>query len=320
MKHYFTYCLVILLLASCKKEELPVAKHNPGDVLTYAVNLESNYKWQYFYNLETNSIISKNLKTIWDLGFESSAAGFHIILNNSKAMYAWNKGVQSFASISDTTGFFHNKQWDDPSGDLTQTAIGDWRNNNATYIIDRGYNEDGTALGFRKIQFQQVDDKKYKVRIANLDGTGDVTLQLIKDSTYNFQFLSFQTNSLLIVEPPKSTWDLCFTQYTHVFYSPLMTYLVTGCLLNRYQTTAAADSIQTFNAITYDNSKSAVYSNHINTIGYDWKTFSGNTYTTHPEKNYLIKNSKGFTYKLHFIDYYNAQGVKGNPKWEFQKL
>lgn len=320
-KYFLIFGACTILFFSCKKEELPVPAHDPGNVTTATVNMESNYKWQLFYDLKTNTVVGQNLKTSWDIGFEATTSGYRIILNTSKAMFARNTGNTNFATITDTTGFAVNKKWDEASGSLDSTAISDWRTTNNVYVIDRGYNETGVHQGFRKIQFQTVDAAKYIVRFAQLNGTGDVTLQINKDSIYNFQFLSFNTSNVLIIEPPKATWDLEFTSYTHIFYdTPPTPYLVTGCLLNRYNTSAKMDSLVTFSSINLASAQTYILSPSINTIGYTWKTYTGGTYITHPQMNYIIKDSEGFYYKLHFIDFYNGLGVKGNPKWEFQQL
>lgn len=316
------YCIVIIsvLLFSCKKAELPVPKHDPGDVTTSTVNMDATYKWQVYFDLKTNTVVGQNLKTAWDLGFENGSAGFHVILNTSKFMFAYNTGSTNFNSVVDTTGFALNKKWDSPSGSFDTTAIGDWQGQNNVYIIDRGYNETGVHQGFRKIQIQSVDANTYTVRFAQLNGTGDITLVINKNDNYNFSFLSFSTSSTLLIEPPKDTWDLVFTQYTHIFYSPTEPYLVTGCLLNHYNTKASVDSVNSFSQIKFENLSNYNLSNHINVIGYDWKTYTGGTYVTNSNINYLIRDSEDYYYKLHFIDFYNQSGIKGNPKWEFQKL
>lgn len=320
-KHPFTLFAFVFLLNSCKKEELPVPAHDPGNVITATVNMEANYKWQIYYDLKTNSVVGQNLKTAWDLGFEATPTGYRIILNTSKAMFARNTGNTNFTDITDTLGFSASKKWDEPSGNLDSTAIGDWRATKNVYVIDRGYDETGVHQGFRKIQFITVDANKYIVRFSQLNGTEDITLQINKDSTYNFQFLSFATNNVLIIEPPKTTWDLVFTQYTHIFIDPTPTpYLVTGCLLNRFSTSAKMDSLVTFASIDLQVAQNFILSSNINVIGYNWKTYTNGVFKTHPQMNYIIKDSEGFYYKLHFIDFYNGSGIKGNPKWEFQQL
>jgi hypothetical protein len=236
-------------------------------------------------------------------------------------MFARNTGSTDFSAVTDTNGFELNKSWDVPSGNLDSTAIGDWRNKNEVYLIDRGYTETGAHLGFRKIQFLSLDASKFTIRFAELNGNGETTLEIPKDSVYNFTFFTFSGGGkTLIVEPPKKDWDLVFTQYTHIFYDPFTPYLVTGCLLNRYNTTAVRDHSTNFHEINFEAISRNIFSNHINTIGYEWKSFNGTTYITHPELNYLIKDQDGFYYKLHFIDFYSSTGIKGNPTWEYQEL
>ncbi len=310
-----------LALVSCEKDELPVPTHVPGDVITSTVNMGQDYRWQIYFDLGTNRVVGQNLKSIWDLGFETSPAGYHVVLNTSKAMFALNTGNADISQVNDTAGFSAGKSWDEASGNFDSTAIGDWRATQPVYILDRGYNESGQHQGFRKLQLQSVNAWGYTIRFAQLNGSGDTTFFIPKDTTYNFTFLSFGNGGELVnVEPPKAEWDLVFTQYLHIFHDPVTPYLVTGCLLNRYATTAARDSLTAFSAIRYQQVSSYTLSPDVNTIGYDWKTFSGNTFTTNPGMNFIIRDQSGFFYKLHFTDFYDANGVKGNPEWEFRQL
>lgn len=328
MKLFFTYRFLLcfstaLFFCSCHKDEIPVQPHDPGAVITQAVNMGSDYKWQIYFDLGTNTVVGQNPKTAWDLGFETSADGYHVVVNGAKNMLVYNTHQTDFTAVTDTNGFEHNKRWDEASGNLDSTAIGDWRGTQKVYIINRGYTETGVHQGFRKIQFQSVNSTTFTVRFANLNGTNDVTMTIPKDSTYNLSFLSFNgTGSVVMIEPPKKDWDLVFTQYTHIFYNetPVMPYLVTGCLMNRYKTKALMDAGVNFSQIDYTYAAGKILSPAINTIGYSWKDFTGSIFITRPERNYIIQDANGIYYKLHFIDFYNASGVKGNPKWEFQQL
>ncbi len=321
MKSRFLILLCIPFFFSCEKEELPVTPHIAGDVITATVNMEQNYRWQFYYDLGTNSVVGQNLKSSWDLGFETSPSGYSIILNTSKAMFAWNTGDTNFVAVTDTAGFFVNKKWDEPSGHLDSTAIGNWTTSHPVYIIDRGYNENGQFQGMRKVKIESVNASGYTIRFSNMNGSGDTTFFIPKDTTYNFTFLSFSNGGqTLTVEPPKQTWDLVFTQYVHIFYNPTEPYLVTGCLLNRYQTSASRDTTTAFSVLEYSQAMNAQLLPAVNTIGYDWKAFINNTYITDPDLNFIIRDHAGTYYKLHFIDFYNENGIKGNPKWEMQQL
>jgi len=309
-----------LLLHSCVPGETPVPMHEAGDMTTSSVAMGSDYSWQIYFDLKTNTVAGKNLNHIWDLGLEASPGGYHVILNNARMMTAYrtDKTDPATVTISDTAG---RMRFDSPSGSLDSTAVGDWRDQHV-YIINRG-SHNGVSLGYRKIRLESVDDKQYIFRFSAMDGSGEQTITLDKDDNYNFVFLSLENGAQVSVEPPKADWDIVFSQYTHIYYDMDNTpYTVTGCLLNRYQTTVVMDTATAFSAIGFENLAGYHFSKDINTIGFDWKAYSfdNGTYTTDPRKSYIIYTSKGLYYKLHFIDFINNAGEKGNPKWEYQQL
>lgn len=307
-----------VMLLSCEKKELPVLPHNPGNVITNSVEMKPDYRYQLFFDLGTNAVVSQNLKTDWDLGFETSVTGNKIILNSAKYMQAANTGVTNFASINDTAGYLF--KIDMPSGSTDSTAIGLWTANNV-YIIDRGFNQLGVHQGFSKIEFISVNSSSYNVHFSNLDGTNNLTMSIPKDNSYNFTFLSLSGN-IVIVEPPKENWDLTFTQYTHYYYDDGTTYLVTGVLSNRNRVKVAKVYDKGFTSITLADVSNYTFYTAINTIGYDWKeyNFDLGSYTILSEHNYIIKSTEDKYFKLHFIDFYNQQGQKGTPTFEFQEL
>lgn len=320
MNKFVFYISLIVVLSSCLKEEIPVPKHEPGDVITNEVNMSSNYKWQIYFNLEENKVVGQNLKTTWDLGFECDPNNHGIILNSSKSMFVYPTNETNFQQVDDTVGYTSNRKLDEPNGDMTKTAIGDWTTGEI-YIVDRGYDEVGVHQGFYKTKFLSADQNAFKFVIAALNSNQLDTIVLPLDDAYNFSFFNLSSGQQVMVEPPKKTWDLVFTQYTHVFYEPEVTpYLVTGCLLNRYNTKSLMNETLNFKAVDLEMATSLDLKNDINEIGYDWKTFSGSSYTTNSDKTYIIEDQNGFLYKWRFIDFYTSSGDKGNPVWEYQKL
>ena len=311
--------LVLFVFSSCLKEELPVPPHQQGDLVLGQVELGTTYGLQIYYDLATNSVVKTNHKTDWDLAFECDLQGWHIVLNSSLAMAAADMGEVPFDQITETIGAEWN--WDHQTGDLDSTAIGDYRDLNHVYVIDRGYNEMGTQLGYKKTMLSYTDGV-YEIKYANLDGTAEYTTVIIKDASINFQAFSFNTQSAVDIEPEKTTWDLLFTQYTHVFQNPTMPYLVTGVLLNRHSTSCAEDDLTDFNDIELDNVADFDFIIDLNTIGYDWKSYDGGSgqFTIVTDRNYIINNNLGVYYKIRFIDYYNDLGEKGAPKFEIQSL
>ncbi|NVK65593.1 MAG: HmuY family protein [Flavobacteriales bacterium] len=314
----FAYLLLTaLIISSCMKDEIPVPKHEAGSNTTNSINLGSDYRYQAYYDLETNTFVQEHEKIAWDLGFECAPSGFRIILNSAKSMAASNANCGNFTAITDTVGSFW--KYDVSSGNLDSTAIGDWLSSSSVYVIDRGYSHDGTHQGFRKLEIEQVNTNEYQIHYAELDGSGEETHTIQKDGTYNFVFFSFDANSTVSIQPPKEEWDLVFGQYSHLF-EPTFPYQVTGVRSNRNGVEVAEVFDKAFESIVYADINLYDFSPNIDIIGYDWKTFVGGTYETHSDKNFIVKTTEGLYYKLHFIDFYTSTGEKGNPIFEVSAL
>jgi len=325
----------LLAFNCCKKGEIAINKIsrvvavsgdtnivNSGVVITSTIEMGSDYKQQIFYSLSYNKIISSNLKTDWDLGFESGINGYHIKLNGAKAMSAFNTNQTNFASVTDTIGMKAAEKVDSPTGNADSTAFGNWQTNTPVYIMSRGYNELGVHQGFRKIQFLSVNQTHYTLKIANLNGSNETTASILKDETKNHTYFSLTNNGVVNIEPGKEDYDLLFSQYTHVYSNPYSTYLVTGVSLNPNKVKVALITDKPFADIVISDSINHPFKTTQNGIGYYWKTFNFSTssYTVDANMCFLLKDTKGFYYKLHFVDFYNTLGIKGFPKWEYQKL
>ncbi len=317
---------LILIIFSCKKEEIPVAKYVPGEAVINSFEMGSDYRKQSFFDLKTNTFVSENLKTSWDLGFESGIEGKHIFLNSSNLMFAARVENVSFNSVTDTVGL--TWKWDSSDGNLNTTAIGDWQSGNYIYVIDRGTDFLGDHRGFSKVVFNSVSSNEYSFRIANLDGTNDQQVFVQKNNEVNNTAFSITSNKVVQIQPPKSDWDIKFTQYIHYFdfFQELQLedepYLVTGVVLNRHNVQVAEFFNKEYDQISFEDVSSLNFSSNIDAIGYDWKEFdfSQNNYTVLTTNIYIIKTTEGFFYKMRFLDFYNDQGDKGTPVFEFQEL
>lgn len=321
-KYSIALAISTLLLISCEKKELPAPKYNRGHVITQQIDMSSNYKNQIWFQLSDNSIIFTNNRSDWDLGFESSVTGFRIILNNSKAMKAYKTNYSNLSQVTDTIGLGNNGLADMPTGNMDSTAIGNWQNSNTVYVINRGYNELGQQQGFYKLKINSVSASQFSFEYADIYDTTTHQDILNKNTDYTFNMYSFATHQQLTIEPKKTAYDLCFTQYSHVYYNPLHFYQVTGALSNSYNTRILKITDKPFNTIVIGDTLNKTFSSNANAIGFDWKFFDLNTniYTVDASICYIIQDNKGFYYKLHFIDFYNSSGIKGYPKFEFIKL
>ena len=343
---YFIFSILLLtLLSSCFKEDEKVMPHDPGDVETMVVDLSeivgSNvylYRYQKYFDLNSGQVVSSNMKKIWDLGFECSPEGWHIRMNTSSFMVAAHTGTNDFEAPIDTTGF--RWKFDTSDGNLDSTAIGSWVTiseddsslvyTDEVYVIDRGYDELGNVRGLRKVVFQYFDEEKYIFKFANMDGSGEIVDTVFKDPSVNYMCYSFDNGGQsLPLEPSKFSWDLLFTQYTTLLFTDVgdpYPYLVTGVLLNRQDVEVAQDTLMDFFSIDINSVQNLEFNTIQDEIGYDWKDIVGDptsgtvTYVIIEGLNYIIRDQEGYYYKIRFIDFYSDDGIKGYPKFEYQRL
>ena len=59
MKNTLYLIFALVTLASCEREELPVAAHETGALTTSAVNMDANYRWQIYFDLCTNREVGR---------------------------------------------------------------------------------------------------------------------------------------------------------------------------------------------------------------------------------------------------------------------
>lgn len=314
--------LIILIFSSCEKKELPAPEYDRGDVQTMQVSMTNNYKNQVWVSLSENKIVSTNLKTDWDLAFENSASGYHVLMNTGLSSRIYKTNQSQLQNVTDTVGLGINGIVDTPTGNIDSTAIGNWQTDNRVYMIDRGYSETGQHLGYYKLKMMSVTASQFTFEYAPIFGTQTYTGTVLKNIDYNFTMYSFNTHQQILIEPLKVNYDLCFTQFTHVFVNPLHYYLVSGALINPTGIRVVIVKDRSFAEIDIHDTLGRSFSKFVNSIGYDWKTFdlNNNIYTVNPSLCYIIQDNKGFYYKLHFVDFYNSSGIKGYPSFEYKKL
>ena len=330
MKQGILYILLIFLLSSCFEEDEMVPPHQSGDLTEATVGMTENYKYQVYFDLATHTSVSENLVYDWDLGFETSDSGWHVILNTSRMMYAGNSLKTDFDSVSSTDGI--EMKFDASNGNMDSTAIGDWYeissgtpvSHDYVYVIDPGNLPSGSVKVMRKVSFDFQDEESYVLRFAQLDGSNEQTAVIPRDTTVNFVHFSFE-QGIQNGEPPKTDWDLLFTQYSSMIPTTtgeLYPYLVTGVLLNPYRVLAERDTVNLFDDISYEEVIDFPLVNTRDIIGYEWKDydFDNGVYTVDFSRIYVIRDVEGFYYKLRFTGFYSQTGEKGFPVFEFVRL
>lgn len=330
-KLYIIAFLLVFTFLSCEKEEKPITPYDRGNVISQVINTGENgdYSKQVFYDLETNSIIKTVDRTSWDLAFKTGVNEIVVLLNSANKMLAANLSTTNFDSV---TSYDENNltfNWDHSSGLIDSMALKDVVDNgvvtNNVYIIDRGENPDLSVRGVKKFQLINATPSTYTIKYANIDGSNSHEYTISKNQEVNHVCFSFDNSgSIVDIEPNKTAWDLLFSQYTYSFYvtNPPLAYSVNGTLLNPHLVEGAKVFGKEFNDVNLDDVFNNLLSDTLDVIGYNWKYYNMDLskYTIYPLRNYLIKSQEGFYYKLRFVDFYDGQGIKGNPTFEIKKI
>ncbi len=332
--YFIALMLTALFLSGCLPEESPIAPYPRGSTKTKTVAMGADYRMQVFVCLDQNSVVDSVHILEWDIAFESAGNGFHLLLNQAKfcgsARYTSGNAWDSLFQSTDEVALVY----DASNGNLDSTSIGSWWSSLGSedvygkgdlYILHLGTDERGRSLGYRKLRIVSCRDNNYTIEFKNLDGTNYHKLVVPRRSDKAFVHCTLRDGGRIVedAEPASDRWDIVFTKYVFAFWEPdYYPYSVVGVLLNRENTLAAVDSSKDYADITAQDISNYTFSSAQDIIGYSWKDYdlANGIYTVFPQVNYIIRDSKGFYYKLHFLDFYDERGQKGSPTYEFAKL
>lgn len=315
--------ILVMILASCEKEEIPVEYVAPelqqGTFITQ-IDMSSDYRYRSYYDLESDSVIARHRKRDWDLAFSSAEGDSRIRLNSSKLMSVWRVDDVAFEDVDAVQG--DGPLYDRADG--TEAALDDWQAGDGVYIIDRGYDAEVNYMGQVKIELISMDAAGFTLRYADL-GSSEVTeVTVPKDGSVNMVMLSFD-EGVQYLEPPKEDWDILFTHYT-LFFDELfgqtnIQYLVAGALINPHLVEAQDLELTDFDAIDAAYVQNIDLSTEEDVIGYDWKEFTliGESYAI-LDNAFAIRTTEGNLYKLQFTSFLDSEGERGAPTFRASLL
>ena len=316
--------MLTVLLSSCFKEK-PIS---PPHIITesvYVANMGDNYTQQVYFNLQSHQFVDSNSKYDYNMAFDCDPATYNVWINGANLSLACRTGKTNFAdvTIADTTQGWHEELG---SGIPANNAIGVWgsypSSGRQIYIINCGVDSVGNSLGFKKMQMGDFVSNSYQVTFCDMDNSNMHTVSVPKKDKKNLVFLSFNNGGVVHdFEPDNTEWDFLFTQYC-VFFGPPnnINYKVTGVLTNPVKTFAYfVDSTSNFDNIKRTDVVESKFSTNQDNIGYDWKRFSGVSYSTQSAYVFIVKSNSRY-FKLRFLDFNNSSGVKGYPKFQYYEL
>lgn len=317
-RHLVLFGSIILILSSCFKDDEAVQPYPRGESLEQTIAIGSKYENQVYFNLEKNKIVKTIPRTFWDIAF--SCDGMNTIrLNSGRNMYAAATGQYNINDVTDTNGLIF--KWDWANGRADSMAMYQWWLDSQVYVIDLGYNLDNIAIGYLKFKPTLRGDK-LSIEYALLSENTTKTGVLEQDDRFNYVYFSFLKDKQVDAEPPKVDYDLIFGQYIYYFEEEDLAYLVSGALINPFNTRSYPEFDLTYNEISSKNIDEEAFSTNADIIGYNWKYFNRGEgiYIVLSDQNYLLIDNNGFYYKLHFIGFYNSAGEKGYPIIASEKI
>ncbi len=268
------------------------------------------------------------LRSGWDLGFYNGT-DFRVILNNTNAasVVAVNKTDINQVSASDVTaaslelGFGKGtfSIFDDVNGDLTKTAIpavSATDADNKVYVINRagGSGTTSAVTDFYKIRVLRTSIGGYTLQYAKLNETTFKTITIAKNTSYNFNYVSFDTGAVN-VEPTKDHWDI---QWTYsIYYTGTTPYAFADLVFTNYLGNVSSAEVLT-STVSYDaystaNVATTTFSTARDVISSNWRATTG-TIGVKTDRFYVVKDASGNVYKVKFISFTtNDGGTRGYP-------
>ena len=171
---------------------------------------------------------------------------------------------------------------------------------------------------WKKLWLDKKAGGTYEFKYADLDGANEISTSVPASNYSNKRFIYYSLSQDLIIdrEPALSSWDITFTKYiTPVQGTP---YGVTGALSN--QGIKIADATNISSPFTYVDYNAHTFSQEMNAIGYNWKTFdmSSFTYTLDNDRCFFIKDYNQNVWRIIFTQFDGSS--TGNIEFNTQSL
>lgn len=279
-----------------------------------SVSLGPAYGQQAWYDLSSGTKTFAP-KTEWDLAFEVSGMGSGIRTNTPAGVKVWvypATDTTGWATV-DTTGI---SGWTELFNSDTSWSIGSFNasaDSNNPFDLGWGiystvnHQVTGDSIlvvklqdnSYGKLLMRKLASGTYTFRFAKLDNSGDVVVAISKSAYPNrkFVYYSLQNNTVIDREPAITDWDLTFTQYSE--FIP-MAYTVMGVLHNEGVEAVAAYPVDD---TTYSAWTAHAFSTEMNTIGYEWKSFTGGSWVIQDSLVFFVKDKDSDIWKLIFTGF-----------------
>ncbi len=280
-----------------------------------------SYANDVYYSLQ-NGIVDSAARDTWDIAFTTQIVKFDVsILINSGAdveLYTYTKSDTSGWATLDTAGMelvpMYNSLETLRGGAFSQNIIegDDYDYGWGTYDMgDHSITGDSLYIvktrsgNLKKIWIvkRAAMSNTWEFRFANLDGTGEQSVNINGADfiTKNFVYFSLNSGELVDREPASDSWDLLFTRY----YDQSRSGTASGVQSNEDHVEVQEVRESGMDRSTFISYVDTSFSSDFNIIGSDWKALNFETFTYDMIDTvvYFIKNSTDGAanyYKIYF--------------------
>ncbi len=348
---YLCLVLAFVLLTGCEEDD-----PNPGDSIqlgaTLTAEMGSSLAKQVYVNLSEGTLTTVDVNT-WELAFENNGSG--IRTNTAKKVALATPTENEFDKVESDEGLVY--KYDSEDGDLATTAFGVWQTNQP-YILDLGVDENGNALGKKKLMITANSTTEVSIQFADLDGANAKNSVVALDPG-NFTFFSLINDEKVTVEP--ENWDFVLSSVSVRTGAPCVALgpgampgincdvyrLTASAITNHYDGVEVAvddpfkDMEQNDDPTSDKNQKSIADSNFESlnkaafnslgsvssgdAIGRSWlqilQPHSSGIFKVYDFITYLVKDQDGNYYKVRFLAYKGGNNAEnGNPTFEYKLI
>lgn len=261
----------------------------------------------------------------WTLGFYNGS-GFAVVLNNFNEVTAVEHAIalNTVLSASDsaalagsltlTTTAAALNLVDDWSGDLSKTVIQPGK----VYVVNPG---EGRGPLY-KVMVTLKDANTYTLQYARSNESNVTTMEITKQNTHQFVYVSLPENRQVSFAPAKAKWDIVWgrAMYRTVmtggitipfrFSDLVLINAVAGVQVAEVVSVSPEVNIMSFNSMNRANADTLKFSNSVDAIGSKWR--SGGGPNTAPmvrtDRFYVLKDPAGNIYKLQFVSLGDPRG------------
>ncbi len=320
--------LILVILTSCFKEDERLKPYD-GVITTIPDPVQLNTS---YFDFEKDTVIASVASHTWQIGFECTAEGWHIVTNSGDNWFIYNTDQTVLNSLTIMPNQVDGL-YDIPPAFPDSTAVGNWVTlspggniyTNHVYLL--GHNENGKFKKIKEIVFISVDDTSYRFIYREELSAETDTIQIVKNDSATYVYFNFDSKLQVNTEPNKEIWDLAFAPYYDLAtnFGVTIPYPVGGSYLNAGYTSAVLDSVTPFNSINAGMIPGYDFIRQRDIPGYRWKVPNVNissgsaTYKIKTNYSYIFHTFEDHYYKLRFISY-DHLGVSGYPQFEYIKL